>query len=129
MGKTGPYLSRMSETPTPMTPHERLHAALSGWPGITTRAGRFGSVLYELEGREVGHVHGESHADLPMPLPLRHALVAEGRARAHHFLPNSGWVTVPLNGGQAVDGVLEVFRLNYDLIARKKGLVWPTEEG
>jgi hypothetical protein len=66
----------------------------------------------------------------PNPKPLRDELVAAGRVPPHHFLPKSGWVTVLLQGGRAIKGVLAVFRLNHDLIARKKkGLVWPNEEG
>jgi hypothetical protein len=105
-----------------------LHRALLAWPGITSKPGRFGSTVYELEGREVGHIHGASHADLPLPKPLRDPLIESGRAEPHHFLPQSGWVTVPLQD-KDVEAVLAVFRLNYDLIAKKKGLDWQSEQG
>jgi hypothetical protein len=110
-----------------------LAKALEAWPGITTGPGRFGSVTYYLANREVGHVHGNSHADLPLPKPLRNELVASGTAKPHHILPQSGWVTVPLQEADGVAKALHVFKLNYDLIAQKKGLAapgdWPTERG
>jgi hypothetical protein len=115
-----------------MTPHptgKQLAEALLLWPGITTGPGRFGAITYFLANREVGHVHGNSHADLPLPKPLRHELVASGKAEPHHFLPQSGWVTVPINGSSGVENALAVFKLNYDLIAQKKGLQWPVEQG
>jgi Family of unknown function (DUF5519) len=102
---------------------------LSAWPGITTGPGRFGSVTYSLANREVGHVHGNSHADLPLPKPLRNELVENGKAQPHHFLPQSGWVTVPIDVEGGVEQALEIFKLNYDLIAKMKGLEWPKEEG
>jgi Family of unknown function (DUF5519) len=80
-------------------------------------------------GREVGHVHGNSHADLPLPKPLRNTLIEQGRAEPHHFLPQSGWVTVSLRSDGAVEKALEVFRLNYDLIAKKKGVVEDMGQG
>jgi hypothetical protein len=95
-------------------------------PGI---AGHFGAVTFSLGSREVGHVHGNSHADLPLPKPLRNERVESGKAEPHHFLPQSGWVTVPIDGVDGVERALEVFKLNYDLIAKKKGLVWPTGQG
>jgi hypothetical protein len=106
-----------------------LGNVLSAWPGITTGSGRFGAITYSLANREVGHVHGNSHADLPLPKPLRNELVENGKAQPHHFLPLSGWVTVPIDVEGGVENALEVFKLNYDLIAKKKGLVWPNEQG
>lgn len=106
-----------------------LKETLLTWPGITTLPGRFGSVTYELAGREVGHVHGNSHADLPLPKPIRNELVESGKALPHHVLPQSGWVTVPLSGEGAVENALGIFKRNYDLIAAKKKLSWPEEQG
>jgi Family of unknown function (DUF5519) len=101
---------------------------LTTWPGITTGPGRFGAVTFLYGTREVGHLHGSSHADLPFPTKLRHELVAAGRAEPHHFLPDSGWVTVPL-AGDGVARALDLFRLNYDLIVRKKQPPEPMPEG
>jgi Family of unknown function (DUF5519) len=110
-------------------PGSALGKALCSWPGITTGPGRFGAVTYSLANREVGHVHGNSHADLPLPKPLRNELVESGKAQPHHFLPHSGWVTVPIDGEGGVENALAIFKLNYDLIAKKKGLEWPVEQG
>ena len=90
---------------------------------VTTGPGRFGAVTYLYGTREIGHVHGNSHADLPFPTRLRNALVADGRAQPHHFLPDSGWVTAPLQGDAAVERALDLFRMNYDLIMAKKQAV------
>ncbi len=116
-------------TETSQTPFDRLLSELTTWPGITTGPGRFGSVTYLYGTREIGHVHGNSHADLPFPTKLRHELVAEGRARPHHFLPQSGWVSAPLRGEGANEKALDLFRLNYDLIVRKKQPPEPMPEG
>jgi hypothetical protein len=106
-----------------------LGQALIAWPGITTSPGRFGAITYSLANREVGHVHGNSHADLPLPKPLRNELVESGKAQPHHFLPQSGWVTVPIDVEGGVENALAVFKLNYGVIAKKNGLAWPAEEG
>jgi hypothetical protein len=104
-----------------------LHDTLAKWDGITTGPGRFGSVAFYLGKREVGHVHGESHADLPFPTKIRNELVEAGRAEPHHFLPQSGWVSISLRDG--IEGALELFRMNYDLIARKKQFAETKEQG
>ncbi len=112
-----------------LRPFDRLNAELTGWPGVTTGPGRFGSTTYYYGTREVGHVHGNSHADLPFPTKIRHELVAAGMAEPHHFLPDSGWVTVPLRGPEGVARALRLFERNYDVIVRKKQPPEPMPEG
>jgi hypothetical protein len=107
---------------------ETIAREVTSWQGITRGPGRFGAVTFSYGTREVGHLHGSSHADLPFPTKLRHELVAAGRAEPHHFLPESGWVTVRL-AGDGVATALELFRLNYDLILRKKQPPEPMPEG
>jgi hypothetical protein len=91
---------------------ELVRTEVGSWPGVTIRAHRFGGIEFSLGRRQLGHVHG-SIADLPFPRQIRDALIAAGRARPHHVLPNSGWVTAPLWTDSEVAGVIELFRHNY----------------
>jgi hypothetical protein len=110
------------------SPFDAVAEEVARWPGITTGRGRFGATTFSYGTREVGHLHGSSHADLPFPTKLRHELVAEGRAEPHHFLPDSGWVTVRLADDGAMRA-LDLFRLSYDLIVRKKQPIQAMPEG
>ncbi len=47
--------------------------------------------------RKGGHIHGDCVADLPFPMDVRYKLVNSGRVSAHHFLPQSGWVSYWIN--------------------------------
>jgi hypothetical protein len=86
---------------------------VASWQGVRVEEHRFGGVAFRMGRRELGHVHG-SFADLPFPLRLRDELVAAGRARPHHILPESGWVTVPMRTAGEMEGVIALFRQNYD---------------
>src|SRR5918999_2937278 len=100
---------------------ERIEVEVSGWPGVETKPHRFNGVEFRVRGHEIGHLHGERLADLPFPVRMRKELVAEGKARPHHVLPETGWVSYPIRGEQDVEGVLELFRLNYErLTARER---------
>jgi len=46
---------------------------------------------------------------------VRDELVARGRARPHHVLPESGWVSVPMRSMEEADTALEILRVSYDL--------------
>jgi hypothetical protein len=100
---------------------ERIGREVAGWPGVEEKPHRFNGVEFRVNGHEIGHLHGDRLADLPFPVRMRKELVAEGKARLHHVLPQTGWVSYPIRGEDDVEGALELFRLNYErLTARKK---------
>ena len=104
-----------------MSASERISAEVLSWPGVTTAPHRFGGVEFRLGRRELGHLHGDRLADLPFPRRVRDALVAEGRARPHHVLPDTGWVSVPISSDADAEGVIELFRLGYERAVAQAG--------
>jgi hypothetical protein len=97
-----------------MSVAETIQGELLSWDGVTAASHRFGGVEFLLGRRELGHLHGDRLADLPFPRRVRDELVESGRARPHHVLPDSGWVSVRITGPDDVTNVLELFRLSYD---------------
>ena len=97
-----------------MSVAETIQGELLSWDGVTAAPHRFGGVEFLLGRRELGHLHGDRLADLPFPRRIRDELVESGRARPHHVLPDSGWVSVRIAGPDDVANVLELFRLSYD---------------
>jgi hypothetical protein len=93
---------------------DRITAAVTSWPDVELGPHRFGGVEFRVGPREIGHLHGDRIADLPFPRRVRNELVAAGRARPHHVLPESGWVTVPIGEAGDVESVIELFRLSYE---------------
>ena len=49
----------------------------------------------------------------PFPRSIRDALLAEGLAEEHYWVPNSGWVTFRIRGAQGVRHALWLLRLSY----------------
>jgi Family of unknown function (DUF5519) len=87
---------------------------VGSWPEVEVGPHRFGGVEFLLGRRELGHLHGDRIADLPFPRRVRDELIAAGRARPHHVLPESGWVTVAIGEPDGVDRVIDLFRLSYE---------------
>lgn len=100
------------EAMSPRAAIETVRAEVESWEGVTTHHHRFGGIEFRLGRRELGHLHS-TIADLPFPRRVRDDLVAQGRARPHHVLPESGWVTVPMRTAAEVSNVIELFRQNY----------------
>lgn len=93
---------------------EAIRREVAGWPGVEEKPHRFGGIEFRVLGHEIGHLHGDRLADLPFPVKVRKELVARGKARLHHVLPETGWTSYPIRGEEDVPGALELFRLNYD---------------
>jgi Family of unknown function (DUF5519) len=97
---------------------ERIRAEVGSWPGVVAGVHeRGGGIEFLLGRRELGHLHGDRLADLPFPRRVRDELVAQGRARPHRPLPDSGWVSHPIAAESDVAAVIELFRLAYDRAA------------
>ena len=99
---------------------QRITATVASWPEVEVGPHRFGGVEFRVGRRELGHLHGERIADLPFPRRVRDELIATGRARPHHVLPGSGWVTASIRDPGGVDGAIELFRLSYERARRSR---------
>jgi hypothetical protein len=93
---------------------ERIESEVGAWPGVEVGPHRFGGVEFRYGRRELGHLHGDRFADLPAGKKAKEELIADGRARPHHVLPDSGWVTVPTETEEGERTVIELLRTAYE---------------
>jgi len=98
---------------------KRIQSEVTLWEGIAIGAHRFGGVEFMLANREIGHVHGDSLVDIPLPKRVRDELVASGQAEPHHVLPRSGWVSMYLQEPTDVDRAIRILWQSYE-IAREQ---------
>jgi hypothetical protein len=109
---------------TGQTVLDALAAEVGSWQGVESSDHRFGGIEFKVGRREIGHVHigqpGRSFADLPFPRAKRDELIGEGRARPHHALPDSGWLTVPIRTATDLEDAIEIFRENYSRTSAAK---------
>ena len=97
-----------------MTAGERIREVVAAWPDVSVAPHRFGGTEFRVGRRELGHVHGDRLVDLPFPVRIREQLVGEGRAKPHHIMPESGWVSYWMRSADDAAGAIELFRLNYE---------------
>jgi hypothetical protein len=96
-----------------------VRAELLAHPDVSEEEHSRGGIVFRLGRRELGHIHGETLADLPFPRRVRDELVAAGLAAPHHVLPDSGWVSRRVRGPDDVEAVVELFRRSYERAAAK----------
>ena len=63
------------------------------------------------------HVGGV--VDIPFPRSIRDALLVEGRAEEHHWVPNSGWITLRVRSEDDLKHSVWLMRLSYVRYALK----------
>jgi hypothetical protein len=92
---------------------KKLEQEVSAWRNISVHPHRFGGMEFQFEDAEVGHVHTNGVVDIPFPRSVRDALLADGLAEEHHWVPNSGWITFQMCGEEDLSHALWLMRLSY----------------
>jgi luciferase-like monooxygenase len=83
------------------------------WPGVTSEPGRFGAISFRYGKREIGHIHRDCVADLPLTREMREEILSKGRARPHRA-GVKGYISYPVEDQEDVSVVLEILASNYD---------------
>ena len=92
---------------------KELEAEVSVWPHISVYSHRFGGREFLFDKAEVGHMHTGGIVDIPFPRSVRDALLADGLAEEHRWVPNSGWVTFRMRSEKDLAHALWLMRLSY----------------
>ncbi len=71
---------------------------LARWPGVTLNAHQYGGLGIFVDGQELGQLHDCGLLDVALTAVERDALLSEDQVHRHHTFPDSGWVTLPING-------------------------------
>ena len=96
------------------SPSELIRQELMSWKGVTIHEHNFVTVIFYVDEIEMGHLHGDSIADLQFPATLAKKLVREGYVSKHHIIPKSGWVSREIQDAKDVEAVIELFRFQYN---------------
>ena len=102
------------------SPSEVIRQELLSWKGVTMHEHNFVTVVFYVDGIEMGHLHGDSIADLQFPTRLGKKLVREGNVSPHHIIPKSGWVSHEILNAKDVETVIELFRFQYNRLIQSK---------
>src|SRR3954468_11548988 len=100
-----------------MRPSERITEEVTSWPGIEVGPGRRGEFAFRLDGREIGHLHGDRAAHFGFPRDVGAELREQGRVGPHPVNPHSTKMAARrIESDADVLDVIELMRLNYDRV-------------
>ena len=101
---------------------KQLEKELTSWPGVTAHPHRFAGREFRFGDAEVGHVHLGGVVDIPYPRAMHDALLAEGLAEEHRWVPDSGWTTFRVSREDQLQHAVWLMRLSYARYAIKKSV-------
>lgn len=90
-----------------------LEREVSAWPEVSVYPHRFGAREFRFRAAEIGHVHTGGAVDIPFPRAVHDALLEDGLAEEHRWVPNSGWITFHIRSDKDFDHALWLMRLSY----------------
>ena len=96
-----------------MTQLRKLEEQVAAWPHVSVHPHRFGGREFRFGNAELGHVHVRGTLDIPFPRNVRDALLADGLAEEHRWVPNSGWTIFRVRSEEDLKHALWLMRLLY----------------
>ena len=99
---------------------QQLESEVASWLGVTAHSHRFAGREFRVGDAEIGHVHVGGVVDIPFTRAMRDALLAQGWAEEHRWVPDSGWTTFHIRRKDQLQHAVWLMRLSYARYAIKK---------
>jgi hypothetical protein len=96
---------------------DRITREVTSWPRVEAGPGRRGEFAFTVDGREIGHLHGDRTAHFGFPREVGAELRAAGRVAPHPVNPHSTKMAARwIEGDDDVAEVIALMRLNYERV-------------
>jgi hypothetical protein len=103
------------------TASEQITAEVTSWPGVQAGPGRRGEFAFKVEGREIGHLHGDRTAHFGFPKNVWTDLFEQARITEHPVFPGKiGPAARRIESQADVEDVIALLRLNYDRVVTRQ---------
>src|SRR3954452_19171595 len=97
---------------------EQITREVASWPGVQAGPGRRGEFAFTVEGREIGHLHGDHAAHFGFPRDVEAQLREAGRVGPHPVNPYSTKMAArAIDDDDYVAEVIALMRLNSGRLA------------
>jgi hypothetical protein len=105
-----------------MGANETITNTVTAWPSVEAGFGKRGEWGFRVDGKEIGHLHGDRVAHFGFPKRVWHELFEQGRIGYHPVFPGKpGFGARAIESDEDVRDVIAMLRLNYDRAAEPVG--------
>ena len=104
------------------TASDQITEEVTSWPGVEAGYGARGEWGFRVDGREIGHLHGDRVAHFGFPRDVGAQLREAGRVGPHPVNPYSTKMAArPIEAEEDIRDVIALMRLNYDRVTDAGG--------
>ena len=83
------------------------------WPDVSVHPHQFAAKEFRFRKAEIGHLHSGGTLDIPFTRAIHDALLADGFAEQHRWVPDSGWITFHLRRDKDLPHAIWLMRLSW----------------
>lgn len=89
------------------------------WQHTSLRVHKFGGTQFNINDRELGHIHGNGLLDVLFSRKMKAELSEKYPVKDHHIFKNSGWVSFHVQNEADKKVAIELLRYSYVAVCRK----------
>ncbi len=99
---------------------EQITEEVTSWPGVESGYGDRGEFGFNVEGREIGHLHGDAAAHFFFPTQVGLELKRAGRVVDHPVFPGKpGPAARRIENDDDIRDVIKLLRMNYERVVAR----------
>ncbi len=90
-----------------------IEETVESWPNVAISMHKYGGTQFNLNNREIGHLHGNGLLDVPLNLSLKAELMHKYPVQDHHMFAASGWISFWIKDSNDKDLALQILQKAY----------------
>ena len=90
-----------------------IEQVVLSWEGTSVRNHKFGGLQFDVNSKEMGHIHGNGLLDVLFSREIKNKLMQEGRVQDHHVFKNSGWISFLILNEEEKKYAIRILRESY----------------
>jgi hypothetical protein len=98
---------------------DQIENEVSAWKGVSVGIHKYGGIQFDVDGREIGHIHGNGLVDILYNRKLKAELIAAKRTEEHHAFLASGWTSFYIKSENDCREALALLELSYKMKTRE----------
>ncbi len=92
---------------------DEIEEAVLSWEGTSLKTHRFGGVQFDVNKKEIGHIHSNGLLDVLLKRDIKEQLIREGRVQNHHTASKSGWISFYIKNERDKHYAIELLEYSY----------------
>ncbi|CAN5486952.1 hypothetical protein BH10BAC1_BH10BAC1_10630 [soil metagenome] len=90
-----------------------IEKTVLSWSGTSLKTHRYGGLEFDVNNKEIGHIHSNGLMDVLLKKEIKAQLIREGKIQDHHTFANSGWISFYIKTEADKRYALELLEYSY----------------